>query len=87
MSTAFLVAAILCAAWGVINAVLIAIALDKRGIRVNMVLFRLTFFRYLSRYRAATLSETGKVGSLYYSYIISMGFALVCAVAGLILRT
>ena len=86
MSTAFLVIAILSALWGVVDAILIAVALDKRGIRVNMFLFRVFFFRYLNEYKRATVSETGKVGSLYYSYIVAMNAALVCAVIGLILR-
>ena len=86
MSTVFLVVAILAALWGVVDAILIAIALDKRGISVNMVLFRLFFFRYLNDYKRVTTSESGKVGPLYYSYITAMSVALVCAAIGLILR-
>jgi len=86
MSTAFLVLAVLSALWGVVDAILMAVALDRRGIPVNMLLFRLYFFRYLSQYKEATLSETGRVGPLYYSYIAAMNVALVCAAIGLILR-
>lgn len=86
MSTAFLVMAVLCALWGVVDAMLIAVGLDKRGVPVNMVLFRLFFFRYLGQYKTATVRETGRVGPLYYSYITAMSLALVCAVIGLILR-
>lgn len=86
MSTVFLVVAILAALWGVVDAILIAIALDKRGISVNMLLFRLFFFRYLNDYKRVTTSESGKAGPLYYSYITAMSVALVCAVIGLILR-
>jgi hypothetical protein len=78
MSTAFLVVAILSALWGVVDFVLIAVALEKRGIHVNMFLARVFFFRYLNQYKNATLSETGKVGPLYYSYIAAMNIALVC---------
>ena len=85
MSTLFLVLAIMSALWGVADAILIAAALDRRGIRVNVLLFRLFFFRYLSDYKKATLAETGRVGPLYYSYIVAMNVALVCAVIGLIL--
>lgn len=87
MSTAFLVVAVLSALWGVVDAMLIAVGLDKRGVPVNMVLFRLFFFRYLGQYKTATVRETGRVGPLYYSYITAMSLALVCAVIGLILRT
>jgi hypothetical protein len=78
--------AILSALWGVVDFILIAVALEKRGIHVNMLLARLFFFRYLKQYKTATLSETGKVGSLYYSYVAAMNIALVSAVIGLILR-
>ena len=86
MSTAFLVVAIMSALWGVVDFILIAAALERRGIHVNMLLARVLFFRYLNQYKSATLSETGKVGPLYYSYIVAMNVALVCAVIGLILR-
>jgi len=86
MSTALLIVAILSALWGVVDAIQIAIALDRRGIRVNVFLFRVFFFRYLSQYKSITRRETGRVGSLYYSYVVSMNLALVCAVIGLLLR-
>lgn len=86
LSTALLAMALLGVIWGVVDSILIAVALDKRNIPVNMVLFRLYFFRYLSQYKKATLSETGRVGPLFYSFIIAMNVALVCGVAGLILR-
>lgn len=86
MSTLFLVLATLCALWGVADFIRIAAALEERGIRVNMLLARVLFFRYLNQYKAATMSETGRAGSLYYSYITKMVLALVCAVIGLVLR-
>jgi ABC-type spermidine/putrescine transport system permease subunit II len=86
MSTGFLVLAILSALWGVVDGILIAAALDRRGIRVNIFLFRVFFFRYLRQYREITLSETGKVGSLYYSFVVAMNVALVCGIVGWILR-
>ncbi len=86
MSTVFLVVAILGALWGVVDFVLIAAALEKHGIHVNLLLARVFFFRYLNQYKSATISESGKVGPLYYSYIAAMNVALVCAVIGLLLR-
>jgi len=86
MSTVFLFVAVLSALWGVVDFILIAAALEKRGIRVNMFLTRIFFFRYLNQYKSVTLRETGKIGSLYYSYVVAMNVALVCAVIGLILR-
>ena len=86
ISTVFLLVAILSMLWGVVDAILIVIALDKRGIHVNWLLFRLFFFRYLRCYKNATVSETGRIGSLYYSYVIAMNVALVCAAIGLTFR-
>lgn len=86
MSTAFLTVAVLSALWGVVDFILIAGALERRGIHVNMFLARIFFFRYLNQYRNVTMSETGKVGSLYHSYVAAMIVALVCAVIGLMLR-
>ena len=86
ISTVLLVVAVVSALWGVVDSILIAIALDKWGVSVNMVLFRLLFFRYLSQYRQVSLRETGKVGPLFYSFIISMNVALVCCIAALILK-
>jgi hypothetical protein len=85
MSAAFLVVAILSALWGVVDAILIAVAHDKRGIQVNMILFPRFSIRCLHLYRNATLRETGKVGVLYDSYIIAMRVVPVFAVIGLLL--
>ena len=81
-----LIIAVLSASWGVVDSILMAVALDKRGIPVNMVLFRLFFFRYLGQYRQMTIKETGRVGGLFYSFAISMNLALACAAAALILE-
>jgi len=86
MSDVFLVVAILSALWGVVDSILIMVALDKRGIPVNMFLARVYFFRYLNEYKRVTVKETGAVGQLYHSYITAMSVALVCAVIGLMLR-
>jgi hypothetical protein len=84
--TGLLVVAILSALWGVVDAILIAVALDRRGIHVNMLLFRVFFFRYLSQYREVTLKETGTVGPLFYSFITAMNVALVSGIVGWVLK-
>ena len=84
--TILIVIGILSALWGVIDSILIAVALDRRGIKVNMVLFRLFFLKYLSEYRRVTREETGRTGNLYYSFIISMNLALLLVVAALLIK-
>lgn len=86
VSKILLTIAVVSAAWGVVDMILIAVALDKRGIPVNMLLFRVLFFKYAEQYKRITREETGKVGPLFYSYIIAMNTALVCAVIGLLLK-
>ncbi len=39
---------------------------------------------YAHRYKKITLEETGKVGSLFYHWLISINVALVFAVAAII---
>lgn len=85
MGTVLVVVALVSALWGVVDLILIAIALDKRGIPVNMLLFRVFVFRYLEQYKSVTLRETGRVGPLFYSYIVAMNVALVCGVVGCVL--
>lgn len=86
LSTVLLTVAILSIIWGVADAILVAVWLDKRGFPINMLLFRILIIKYLNQYREETRKETGKVGPLFYSYIIAMNLALVCGVVGLILR-
>lgn len=67
--------------WGVATMFCTAHALDKRGIRINYPLLGLMMIlEYLPRYRALTLQETGRVGPLFYSYIVAMNLALVAVV-------
>ena len=47
---------------------------------------RIHAFRYMNQYRAITLKETGRVGPLYYSYVVSMIIALVFAILGLLVK-
>lgn len=73
---------------GVASAVMIAAALQKRGIKVNWVWLRLLILtKYLGQYRDITRQETGRTGPLFYSYVIAMNLALVTGIAGLVLRS
>lgn len=79
--------AIVSALCGVISAVMIAAALQKRKIKVNWVWLRMLILsKYLDQYRDITRHETGRTGPLYYSYVFSMGLALVAGITGLVLR-
>jgi hypothetical protein len=72
------VAAALAVVWGVATMLCTAHVLDNRGVRiVYPLLGPLMLFKYLPQYRALTLQETGRVGPLFYSYVVAMNLALV----------
>jgi hypothetical protein len=86
MVTYILIAAALCAAWAVVTAVLLTMDLDRRGMPTPFPWIGALLFRNLFRYRAVTVREMGKVGTLYYSYVIPINAALVLAVIAFLLR-
>ena len=78
--------AIFCTLWGVVSMVLIAEALRKRNMKVNWIFLKVLIIKYVGQYRKITLQETGKVGPLYYSFVVSMNLALVTAIIGIVLH-
>jgi hypothetical protein len=87
VSSVLLGIAIVSALCGVASAVMIAGALQRRGVKVNWIWLRvLIVSKYLGQYRDITRQETGRTGPLFYSYVIGMNLALVTAIVGLILR-
>lgn len=87
VSGIFLGIAIVSVLWGVASAVMIAVALQKRGVRIDWIWLRLLILsKYLGQYRDITRQETGRTGPLFYSYVIAMNLALLTAIVGLVLR-
>ena len=78
--------AVICGLWTAVSAVLITASLDRRGMKTPFPFMGPLIFRNLKRYKESTLRESGKVGSLFYSYIVSINAALVLALAALALR-
>jgi hypothetical protein len=72
---------LVCAIWAVTAAVLMARDLGKRGIPVSFVWLRLMIFKYVHQYVKITREETGRVGPLFYHYVVPLNVALVLAVA------
>jgi hypothetical protein len=70
----------------VIFSIMIVHEVSKRGVKINFFLLRLYIIKYIQQYKQITKQESGKVGALYYPCIISVNLALVCAIAGLLLR-
>ena len=60
---------------------MIYIFLGKRNDKIeNFIFIKLFIFRYVNNYKRITKNETGKVGYLFYSWLISINVALVCFV-------
>jgi hypothetical protein len=74
-----------CGVWAVAANLLIARDLERRGVHVSYLWLRVMMLKYLSQYRRVTLEETGRVGSLFYHYVIPLNLALVLTIMLVIL--
>jgi hypothetical protein len=75
-----LILALLCAVWAVAAAIAIAADLQKRGQSVSFVWLRLMVLKYLHQYAKVTQEETGRVGPLFYHYVVPLNVALVLVI-------
>jgi len=87
MSNLFLGLAILSVAWGIVSSIVIASYLSRRGIKINLLFFRIMMLKYIHQYHQITRQENGKPGPWFYSYVVSMLLALAFAALGLGLLT
>ena len=63
----------------IISTIMIYTFLEKRNEKIeNFIFIRLFIFLYVNKYKIITKNETGKVGYLFYSWLISINVALVC---------
>ncbi len=85
-SSVLFTVAILSALWGVVSSIVIADALQRRGVKVNWLFLKVLIMKYVGQYRDVTRSETGRVGRWYYSFVGAMNLALLAVIIGLILR-
>jgi hypothetical protein len=86
MSDSFFALAILCVVWGIVSSIVISSFLSKRGVKINLLFFRILVLKYIHQYHSITTEENGKPGPWFYSYIISMNLALVFVILGLVLN-
>ncbi len=86
MSTPFFVIAIGCVVWGIVSSICIMSYLSKRSVKINYIFIKILIIKYVHQYAKITKEEKGKPGPWFYSYIISMNFALIFAIIGFILR-
>jgi hypothetical protein len=75
--TILMIAGLVCVVWAVTAAILIAADLQKRGVKVNFILLRLLIVKYLHEYSKLTREQSGRVGPLFYHYVIPLNIALI----------
>jgi hypothetical protein len=75
--------AALCALCALIAFVLMTIDVDKRGLKTAWPLIGIYFFRNLDFYRKDTLSASGRVGPLFYLFIVPINAAWILALLAL----
>ena len=80
----FAVIAVIALVWFVVTSVMIYNELNKRNIKVHFVFLKFMIPWYANQYKEITKKETGKVGSLFYHWIISINTALVFAILALV---
>jgi len=78
------VLAFIAVAWYIVSGIMIINELLKRKQKINFVFIKLMLPVYAHRYKKITLEETGKVGTLFYHWVIAINIALVLAVAAII---
>ena len=85
ISDFFFALAFLGVIWFVVTSILIYNALRNRNINVSFLWLQFMILKYASQYKEITLRETGKVGPLFYHWIISINTALIAAIVGYLL--
>jgi hypothetical protein len=73
--------------WGIVSMIVITSFVAERGTKINYFLYRLYIIKYVNQYKQITEEENGEPGPWFYSFVVSMNFALLCSVVGLILKS
>jgi hypothetical protein len=80
----FAVIAGIAVVWFIVSSIMIVNELLKRGQKINFIFIKVLIPIYAHSYKKITFEETGKVGSLFYHWVIAINIALVFAVAAII---
>jgi hypothetical protein len=84
ITTLLAVLAFIAVAWFIVSGIMIINELLKRKQKISFVFIKLMLPVYAHRYKKITLEETGKVGSLFYHWVIAINTALVLAIAAIV---
>ncbi len=72
---AFAIAA--CVAWNLVVTLLVYASLRRRQLPVSFLWLRVAILKYLDQYREITRQETGRTGSLFYQWLVSINLVWV----------
>lgn len=70
--------------WYIVSGIMIVNELKKRKQKIQFIFINVMLPVYAHRYKKITLSETGRVGPLFYHWLIAINTALVLAIATII---
>jgi hypothetical protein len=70
--------------WHVVSGAIIVNELMKRKQKIQFIFINVMLPVYAHRYKKITLEETGKVGKLFYHWVIAINIALIFAIASVI---
>lgn len=87
ISNLFLGLGLLSVGWGVVSMIVITSFVVARGTKIDYFLYRLYIIKYVDQYKRITEAENGEPGPWFYSFVVSMNFALLCSIVGLILKS
>lgn len=73
-----------CGIWASAASVRICIYLKRKQVPVSFLWLRVLIIKYIHQYRQITRSETGRVGPLYYHFVISVNLALAAGIAAIL---
>lgn len=70
----------------VVFSMIIVHEVSKRGVKINVPLLRLFIIKYAEQYKEFTKQETGRIGSLFFLWIISINIALACVLVAIVFK-
>jgi hypothetical protein len=79
----FAVIAFIAVGWYIVACIMIVNELMKRKQKIQFIFINVMLPIYAHRYKKITIEETGKVGSLFYHWLISINIALVFGIAAI----
>ena len=83
LTISFVVVAGIAITWYIVSGIMIINELLKRKQKINFVFIKLMQPVYAHRYKKITLEETGKVGTLFYHWLVSVNIALIFGIAAI----